>query len=136
MKFTFTCKKVALNDSIKEYAEKKLLKLERYFHEEVEAIVVFAVEKNHRCVAEITIRGGGNMFRAEVESPDGDMRGAIDNAVSAIERQFRKNKSRLSKQLRHDAFPPVAEDDVFDVQEEKEFEIVKTNKSKAARHAC
>lgn len=128
MKFTFTCKKVALNDSIKEYAAEKLMKLERYFREEVEAIVVFAVEKNHRCVAEITIRGGGNMFRAEVESPDGDMRGAIDNAVSAIERQFRKNKSRLSKQLRHDAFPTVVEDDVFDVQEEKEFEIVKTKR--------
>ena len=42
MKFTFTCKKVALNDSIKEYAEKKLLKLERYFQEEAEAITARA----------------------------------------------------------------------------------------------
>lgn len=128
MKFTFTCKKVALNDSIKEYAEKKLSKLERYFPEEVEAVVVFAVEKNHRCVAEVTIRDGGRIFRAEVESPDGDMRGAIDNAVSAIERQFRKNKGRLVTQLRHDAFPPPVDEDVFDVQEEKEFEIVKTKR--------
>ena len=31
MKFTFTCKKIALNDSIKEYAEKKISKLDRYF---------------------------------------------------------------------------------------------------------
>ncbi len=31
MKFTFTCKKVSLNDSIKEYAEKKISKLDRYF---------------------------------------------------------------------------------------------------------
>ena len=30
MKFTFTCKKIALNDSIKEYAEKKISKLDRY----------------------------------------------------------------------------------------------------------
>ena len=77
MKFTFTCKKVALNDSIKEYAEKKLTKLERYFHEEVEAIVVFAVEKNHRCVAEITIRGGGNMFRAACPSSCATMRSPL-----------------------------------------------------------
>ena len=34
MKFTFACKKVALNDSIKEYAEKKISKLDRYFPEQ------------------------------------------------------------------------------------------------------
>ena len=30
MKFTFACKKVSLSDSIKEYAEKKIGKLDRY----------------------------------------------------------------------------------------------------------
>ena len=127
MKFTFTCKKVALNDSIKDYAEKKLSKLDRYFREEATATVVFSVEKNHRCVAEVTLRGDGTMFRAEVESPDGDMRGAIDNAVSAIDRQFRRNKTRLSRRLRPEAFPSGAQDD-FEVQEEKEFDIVKTKR--------
>ena len=39
MKFTFACKKVALNDSIKEYAEKKISKLDRYFPEEADAFV-------------------------------------------------------------------------------------------------
>lgn len=128
MKFTFTCKKVALNDSIKEYAEKRLSKLDRYFNENAEAIIVFAVEKNHRCIAEITIRSGSSIFRAQVESPDGDMRGAIDSAVNSIERQLRKNKTRLAKQLRQDAFPATAVEDVFDVQEEKEFDIVKTKR--------
>lgn len=127
MKFTFTCKKVALSDSIKDYAEKKLSKLDRYFQEEAQATVVFSVEKNHRCVVEITLRGGGAMFRAQMESPDGDMRGAIDSAVNAIERQFRKNKTRLAKQLRHDAFPAGAPD-AFEVQEETEFDIVKTKR--------
>ena len=50
MKFTFACKKVALNDSIKEYAEKKISKLDRYFPEEADAFVTFAVEKKNRCV--------------------------------------------------------------------------------------
>lgn len=127
MKFTFTCKKVALNDTIKEYAEKKLSKLDRYFREEADAIVVFAVEKNHRCVAEVTLRGDGTMFRAQEESADGDMRGAIDRAVSAIDRQFRKNKTRLAKRLREDAFPTAAPDE-FEVQEEQEFDIVKTKR--------
>ena len=57
MKFTYACKKVSLNDSIKEYAEKKISKLQRYFHDEdAAASVTFSVEKNHLCTAEITIR--------------------------------------------------------------------------------
>ena len=34
MKFTYTCKKVSLNDSVKAYAEKKVGKLEKFFKEE------------------------------------------------------------------------------------------------------
>ena len=126
MKFTFTCKKVALNDSIKEYAEKKFSKLDRYFREEATALVTFAVEKNHRCVVEETIRGGDMLFRAQEEAPDGDMRGAIDVAVSYIDRQIRKNKTRLSKKLRTEG--AVAADDVFEVAEETEFDIVRTKR--------
>ena len=85
MKFTFACKKVALNDSIKEYAEKKISKLDRYFPEEADAFVTFAVEKKNRCVVELTIRAAnGTLFRAQEEDPDGDMRGAIDEAVAFI----------------------------------------------------
>ena len=58
MKYTFACKKVALNDSIKAYAQKKIDKLERYFREGDEAtvFVTFSVEKDHLCSVEITIR--------------------------------------------------------------------------------
>ena len=49
MKFTFACKKISLNDSIKEYAEKKISKLDKYFPEEADAFVTFAVEKKNRC---------------------------------------------------------------------------------------
>ena len=57
MKFTYTCKKVSLNDSVKAYAEKKVGKLEKFFKEEPEASVTFSVEKKNRCVAEIMLRG-------------------------------------------------------------------------------
>ena len=58
MKYSYTCKKVSLNDSIKSYAEKKISKLERYFREEdTTAYVTFTVEKDHLCTVEITIRG-------------------------------------------------------------------------------
>ena len=128
MKFTYACKKVSLNDSIKDYAEKKISKLQRYFHDEdTSASVTFAVEKNHLCTAEITIRGGGTLFRAQTQAPDGDMRSAVDAAVGYIERQILKNKTRLAKKLRSDALPAV-EDDSFEVVEEKEFDIVRTKR--------
>lgn len=125
MKFTFTCRKVSLNDSIKEYAEKKISKLDRYFKEDADALVTFSVEKDHRCVVEITIHGGGTLFRAQEESRDGDMRGVIDAACATIDRQIRKNKTRLSKRLRQDALTPTIPAE-FDVSEEAEFQVVRT----------
>ncbi|MBE6995670.1 MAG: ribosome-associated translation inhibitor RaiA [Ruminococcaceae bacterium] len=129
MKYTYACKKVSLNDSIKEYAEKKISKLDRYFREEdTTAFVTFAVEKDHLCSVELTIRGGGTLFRAQTQEPDGDMRGAVDAAVNYIERQILKNKTRLSKRLRSEGFPAPAVPDDFEIAEEKEFNIVRTKR--------
>ena len=105
MKFTYTCKKISLNDSVKAYAEKKISKLEKFFKEEPEASVTFSVEKKNRCIVEIMLRGAnGTLFRAVCEDADGDMRGAIDEAAAQIERKIRKNKTRLAKNLRAKAF--------------------------------
>ena len=41
MKYTYACKKVSLNDSIKAYTEKKIAKLEKYFREDTTAFVTF-----------------------------------------------------------------------------------------------
>ena len=128
MKFTFACKKISLNDSIKEYAEKKISKLDKYFPEEADAFVTFAVEKKNRCVVELTIRAAnGTLFRAQTEDPDGDMRSAIDEAVSFIDRRIRKNKTRLAKNLRSDAIVPEVPEE-FDIHEEREFDIVRTKR--------
>lgn len=129
MKYTYACKKVTLNNSIKSYTEKRISKLERYFREDdATAAVTFSVEKNHLCTVEITIRDGATLLRAQTQAPDGDMRGAVDAAVGYIERQILKNKTRLSKRLRSENFPAPAPDDEFEVAEEKEFEIVRTKR--------
>ena len=128
MKFTFACKKISLNDSIKEYAEKKISKLDKYFPEEADAFVTFAVEKKNRCVVELTIRAAnGTLFRAVCEDPDGDMRGAIDEATAQIERKIRKNKTRLAKNLRAEAVLPELPEE-FEAHEEGTFDIVRTKR--------
>lgn len=130
MKYTYTCKKVSLNNSIKDYAEKKISKLQKYLRDDnATAHVVFSVEKDHLCAVEITIRDGGTLLRAQTQETDGDMRGAVDAAVGYIERQILKNKTRLSKRMRSEGFPaPAAAADDFEVAEEKEFPIVRTKR--------
>lgn len=127
MKCTFSCKKVTLRESIKEYTDKKLAKLDRYFRDEPSAAVTFSVEKDHLCSVEITIRSGSTLLRAQKTAPDGDMRSAVDAACGYIERQILKNKTRLAKKLRSESLP-AAEEDSFEVVEEKEFDIVRTKR--------
>ena len=97
MKFQFTEKKVSLPESVHAYAEKKVMKLERFFRDDAEALVTFSVEKE-RNKAEITVHATGTYFRASEATSD--MYASIDAAVATIERQIRKNKTRLAKKLR------------------------------------
>ncbi len=128
MKYTFACKKISLNDSVKAYAEKKIGKLDKYFRSEPEATITFAVEKKNRCVVEVMLRSpDGTMFRAVAEDPDGDMRGAIDSCEQQIDRKIRKNKTRLAKNLREGSIKTELPQE-FDLQEERDFNIVRTKR--------
>lgn len=126
MKFTFTDKKVTLPRSVHEYAEKKVGKLDRYFPAEAEATVVFSVEKG-RNNAEVTVRDRGTIYRARQSTSD--MFATIDAAVADIERQLRKNKARLEKRLRKDAFVRTAEETSFAPDEpEEEYQIIRSKR--------
>ena len=104
MKFTFTEKKVHLPKALHNYAEKKVGKLERYFKTDSEANLVFSVEKDRNKV-ELTIRSGATILR--VAESTSDMFASVDAAVTSMERQLRKHKTRLEKRLRQDAFTRV-----------------------------
>ena len=101
MKFQFSEKKVRLPGNVHAYAEKKVMKLARFFDEDAQALVTFSVEKN-RNIAEITVHGAGTWFRAKESTSD--MFASIDAAVGTIEGQIRKNKTRLARRLKQDAF--------------------------------
>ena len=127
MKFQYTEKKVSLPSNVHAYAEKKVMKLERYFGDDAEALVAFSVEKNRNKV-EITVNVSGTYFRASESTSD--MFASIDSAVATIERQIRKNKTRLAKRLRKDAFVREAEPVSFVPEEADEgsYEIVRTKR--------
>ena len=123
MKFQYSEKKVKLPGNVPAYAEKKVMKLARFFDEEAEALVVFSVEKNRNNV-ELTVHGAGTWFRAHESTSD--MFASIDAAVGTIEGQIRKNKTRLARRLRQDAFVRSAEETSFVEEEpEEKLEIVR-----------
>ena len=130
MKFVFTDKKVNLPNKADAYAEKKVGKLDRYFKADAEAAIVFSVEKDRNNV-ELTVRSGSTIIR--VSESTSDMFATIDAAVSSVERQLRKNKARLEKRLRQDAFVRTVDAEEVssfapEEEEEEEFRIVRTKR--------
>lgn len=127
MKVTFTDKKVSFPETIHEYAEKKIGKLDRYFKQDAEAFVTCFIERG-RHNAEITVRSGGMIYR--VSESTSDMYATIDSAVAAIERQIRKNKTRLEKKLRQGAFEKDDAPISFMPEEDEEPEELRIIRSK------
>ena len=124
MKVNITGRKIDLTDKIKETTQKKLLKLDKFFGDDATAQVTYTANKD-RAAVEVTIFQGGMIYRGEEINADKYI--ALDRVIDIIERQIRKNKTRLEKKLRDNAFEAYLPDDA-EIHEEKEFKIVKTKK--------
>ena len=125
MKFNVIGRKYTVRDNVKEYVEKKLSKLDKFFKDEPSARVVMGTIKDNEYI-EVQINSGGMIFRAEVE--DSEILAAIDRSVDIIERQIRKNKTRLAKRLRENSLDDIqliSGASFVDDDEKSEFEIVK-----------
>lgn len=125
MKFTITEKKIKVSDEIKEYAERKVGKIDRFFRGDAEAFITFSSERG-RFKAEVTIENNGTFYR--VSELTSDMHASIDSACASIERQIRKNKTRLEKRLREGAFEKEVTGGVIHEDEEMEFDIVRSKR--------
>ena len=127
MKFTITDKKLEISDELRAYAEKTVSKIGRLFRtEDSEAFVTFSRERG-RYTAEVTLKNNGMFYR--VKETTGDMFASVDSACASIERQIRKNKTRLEKKLKAgpidwESTGVAAEED----EPEEEFTIVRTKR--------
>lgn len=124
MKFNIRGKKVEITDAIKNYIETKIGKLDKYFEnpEELTATVVIRIRGVEQIV-EVTIPAKGVILRAEESHKD--LYAAIDLVSEKIERQIRKNKTRLHK---HNKRKDKVAEFVLDFEvdsKEKEETIVK-----------
>jgi putative sigma-54 modulation protein len=125
MKFVYTEKKADVPAELHAYAEKKIGKLERLFRGESTAYVTFSNKQRGIEKVEVTVRNNGLIYRASESTSD--MFASVDAAVSAIERQIAKNKTRLAKRLREGAVEQELSVPT-DEPEENEFDVVRTKR--------
>jgi putative sigma-54 modulation protein len=119
MKISVRGKQMSVRESLKTAVEKKLGKFDKFFGEDTEALVTCRARKGVKII-EITVSYGGATFRSEEESDT--FITALDRAVEGLERQIRKNKTRVENLVKRGAFV-ITEDDDDEFVEESEFDI-------------
>lgn len=122
MKLSIVGRQMNVYDDMKALIERKLSKFDKFFSGEGNATVTLSCKHSEKSI-EITISAANTLFRSEVRAES--FRDALDGACSNIERQIRKNKTRLAKRLRDTEFI-IPADEGFDDLEADETPIIRT----------
>ena len=102
MKINIIGRQLNVYDDTKEMIYDKLSKLDKYFGDEANATVTLTHKRNLSTM-EVTIKAASTLFRSEVDADS--FRDALDKSIDNIERQIRKNKTKLRKKLREGIIP-------------------------------
>lgn len=127
MKINVIGRQMNVYDEMKELTERKLAKLDKYFSGEADATVTLSCKHNEKNL-EITISAANTLFRSEVGAES--FRSALDEAIDSIERQIRRNKTRVARRLRTGGIEPTydgfLEDTAEDIEDEEAIIRTKT----------
>ncbi len=93
MKINITARKLEVSKNLREYAEKKFSRLEKYFHQLIDAHIIFSIDKLDH-IAEVTVNGDGVQFYGIEKS--GDMYSSVDLLIDKLEKQVVKYKEKHS----------------------------------------
>jgi putative sigma-54 modulation protein len=105
MQVTFSGKSTNLGDRERDYAEKKLQRLARYFRTTRDAHVMHHVQRNFQIV-EVTVDLDGTLIRAEERTPD--FFASIDAVVDKLENQVKRLKGKIASHKGRADAPTVA----------------------------
>ncbi|NOU95096.1 ribosome-associated translation inhibitor RaiA [Paenibacillus sp. LMG 31456] len=127
MKFNIRGENIEVTEALRDYVEKKLTKLERYFEAPPtsEVYVTLSVIKGLQTV-EVTIPLTGVMLRAEEKNAD--MYASIDLVCDKLERQIRKHKTKVNRKIRQEGGirDILKVDTSVQLDEDEDFELVRT----------
>ena len=101
IKYSIRGENLEVTEAIRDYVVSKLEKIEKYFQadQELDARVNLKVYREKTAKVEVTIPLGSITLRAEDVSQD--MYGSIDLVTDKIERQIRKNKTKIERKNRN-----------------------------------
>lgn len=88
---------MTVSDDLKARLEKKLAKFDKFFPNGAEAHAAFSKIREHERL-EITISYEGTLFRSERKADT--FENALDDCIENIERQIRKNKTKLERRIK------------------------------------
>ncbi|WP_054951237.1 ribosome hibernation-promoting factor, HPF/YfiA family [Numidum massiliense] len=133
MEYNIRGNNIEVTDALRDYVEKKLSRIEKYFTTAPTspANVALTVLKDIHKV-EVTIPFPGVMLRAEESNTD--MYASIDLVVEKLERQIRKYKTRVNRKARQNGslrtlFKANGQvDPAVDENDEAGFEVVRTKR--------
>lgn len=97
MQVHFTFRQVESSEGVKNYAQEKIAKMQKYLRTPLEADVVCSVERHLHCV-ELSVRADGERYAARVDSED--MYASIDLVVDKVDRQIRDSKEAATDRMR------------------------------------
>ena len=117
MKINIRGSKLEVTDAIRNYLESKLKKLDKYFEnpDEITANVVVRTRGIDQ-TAEITIPIKKAILRAEESNKD--LYASIDFAVDKLERQIRKNKTRIKQKSNRENIDVFIDFEIDDEEQE------------------
>ena len=124
MRLSIQARNMSVTPAITKRIEKKTETMGKYLWPDTEMQVRMRKEKNDRRVVEITVPMGKNVILRS-ESADENLFLAIDKALAKMERQIRKHRTKLGKNLREEIpdVPEYIEEDQG--EEESERKVVR-----------
>ncbi len=128
MKLTITARNMSVTPAITKRIERKTETMSRYLWPDTEMQIKMRKEKNDQRVVEITVPMGKNVILRSESSADDNLFLAIDTALAKIERQIRKHRTKLGKNLREEIpdVPEYIEEDLAEENAERKVVRRKT----------
>lgn len=123
MNIKITGKDLKATEAIKDYVERKLERIQKYFDEELDVNVTIKAEKNMQ-IAEIHVITKANTYRAVTEHKD--MYASIDKDIDILEGQIRKAKTKRERINKEESIKIKEATFSLDKEKEIEDEILKT----------
>ncbi len=116
--------KITVTKSIKDYITEKLGKLDKYFENasKIKAQIIIRVRNNEEII-EVTVPT--NKFTLRAEEKHSDLYAAIDLVVDKLERQIRKNKTKLNRKYKNVMQLDINTDFEVEKDEEEDVSVVK-----------